>query len=112
MIKLYNIHSKSLVIRAMQVLWGCRLMTTSKGYIGLASRAAKQKDVIFVLLGCDVHAVLNPNWNHAGSKLTNPLSNTQSLGDLGKRSREDSTIRVVRRSIDNVLRMHSRARRD
>jgi hypothetical protein len=100
------------VVRAVQVLWDRRLITTSKGYIGIASRAAKQKDVIFVLLGCDVRVVLNPNWNHAGSKLTNPLSNTHSLGDFRKWSRDDSTIRVVRRSIDNVLRMHSRARRD
>jgi hypothetical protein len=34
-------------------------MTTNKGYIGLASRMARQGDVICILLGCDVPVILN-----------------------------------------------------
>ena len=46
------------VARAVDVLWGRRLMTTNKGYLGLASRATQQGDLICILLGCDVPAIL------------------------------------------------------
>ncbi|KAF4628699.1 hypothetical protein G7Y89_g9452 [Cudoniella acicularis] len=47
-------------IRVVGVLWGRRLITTKKGYIGIADRNARQKDLLCILLGCDVPAILRP----------------------------------------------------
>ena len=46
------------IARVVDVLWGRRLMTTNEGHLGLASRATQQGDLVCILFGCDVPAIL------------------------------------------------------
>lgn len=46
--------------RLVNFLWARRLITTKKGYIGVAPRPVRRGDIIAILLGCSAPLVLRP----------------------------------------------------
>jgi hypothetical protein len=47
--------------RVYSVVCGRKLITTAKGYFGLAAKTALQDDIICILLGCTVPVILRPS---------------------------------------------------
>jgi hypothetical protein len=51
---------KKFIERVTSMMTRRRLMTTIKGYLGIAPKSARQGDVICILLGCEFPVVLRP----------------------------------------------------